>query len=226
MKNTVLPPSKFFPPAEMADDHGLVMLGGKLSPEWLLDAYRHGIFPWPIFDDPKIMAWWSPDPRGVMELDGLYVSTRLARTIRSGKFEVTVNEDFIGVLHGCATAQDREGNTWLTDEMIEAYSHLHRLGHAHSVEVWHQGQLAGGTYGVAIGGLFAGESMFYRVRDASKVALVHLVQHLNTRGYKLFDLQQLNPHTESLGGTEIPRQQYLKRLSRALATKVTFAERA
>jgi leucyl/phenylalanyl-tRNA--protein transferase len=206
----------------MADEHGLVQLGGRLSPDWLLDAYRHGIFPWPIFDDPKIMAWWSPDPRAILELDGLYVSKRLARTCRTGRFQITIDQDFVGVLHGCATAQDRQGNTWLTDEMIDAYCVLHRLGYSHSVEVWHEGQLAGGTYGVALGALFAGESMFYRVRDASKVALVHLVAHLTARGYQLFDLQQLNPHTESLGGTEISRRKYLSRLAKAVKVSVTF----
>ena len=206
----------------MADEHGLLQLGGRLSPDWLLDAYRHGIFPWPIFDDPKIMAWWSPDPRAILELDSLYVSKRLARTCRTGEFHVTIDQDFVGVLHGCATAQDRQGNTWLTDEMIEAYCVMHRLGYAHSVEVWHEGKLAGGTYGVALGGLYAGESMFYRVRDASKVALVHLVAHLSARGYRLFDLQQLNPHTESLGGTEIARRKYLSRLAKALKAPATF----
>ncbi len=167
----LLPKSKFFPPAELAEPEGIVLFGGKLSPEWLLDAYAHGIFPWPIFDGTDIVVWWSPDPRAIFEFDRFYVSRRLDRTLRSGAFEVTADRDFAGVVSGCATAGDRRHNTWLTPKMIEAYVQLHNLGHAHSVEVWHDGHLAGGVYGVAMGGLFAGESMFHRVRDASKVAL-------------------------------------------------------
>jgi leucyl/phenylalanyl-tRNA--protein transferase len=126
------------------------------------------------------------------------------------------------VIHGCATARGRHGSTWLTPGMIDAYQELHRRGQAHSIEVWHDGKLAGGVYGVAIGAMFAGESMFHRVRDASKVALVHLVAHLQRQGYLLFDIQQLNPHTASMGGSEIPRSQYLKRLAAALRVRLEF----
>ena len=164
-----LPPSQFFPPPTATTEDGLLCVGGRLSPEWLLDAYRHGIFPWPMWDDEPI-AWWSPDPRAIIELDGLHVSRRLQRTLRSGKFRVTCDRDFDGVIRGCATAGDRTGNTWLTPSMIAAYCRMHELGHAHSVEVWQDDVLVGGTYGIAIGGLFAAESMFHRVRDASKVA--------------------------------------------------------
>ena len=139
--------------------------------EWLLDAYRHGIFPWPITDFEAPLAWWSPDPRAVIEFDRFHVSRRLRRTCRSGKFKVTRDRDFAGVIRGCAMAPSRVGQTWLTPEMIDAYIRLHDRGHAHSVEVWHGGDLAGGVYGVGIGGLFSAESKFYRVRDASKVAL-------------------------------------------------------
>src|SRR5262249_39772904 len=155
-----------------------VLFGGQLTPDWLLDAYAHGIFPWPIFDGTDIVVWWSPDPRAIFEIDDFHVSRRLARNCRGGRFEVTIDREFSRVLEGCATSGDRPSNTWLTPRMIEAYTRLHALGHAHSVEVWCEGELAGGTYGVTVGGLFAGESMFYRIRDASKVALAHLVSHL------------------------------------------------
>jgi leucyl/phenylalanyl-tRNA--protein transferase len=214
--------SRFFPPADLAEPAGVVMFGGKLTPEWLLDAYAHGIFPWPIFDGTDIMVWWSPDPRAIFELDRFYVSRRLWRSVRGSRFQVTCDRDFAGVIRGCATIDDRPGNTWLTPAMIAAYERLHALGHAHSIEVWHAGQLAGGTYGLAIGGLFAGESMFHRVRDASKVALVYLVHHLRKQGYALFDIQQLTPHTASLGASEIARDEYLSRLAEALTLPVTF----
>jgi leucyl/phenylalanyl-tRNA--protein transferase len=222
--STGLNKSKFFPPAELAEPEGVVLFGGKLTPEWLLDAYAHGIFPWPIFDGADIMVWWSPDPRAVFELEGFHVSRRLARTCRSGLFQVTCDRAFPGVIEGCATADDRRYNTWLTPQMIAAYLRLFELGHAHSIEVWQDGALVGGTYGVAIGGLFAGESMFHRVRDASKVALVCLVNHLRARGYQLFDIQQKTSHTESLGAIEIPRDQYLSRLAAAIAVPVTFGD--
>jgi len=218
----ILPPSRFFPPAEESDVEGLIGFGGQLTPEWLLDAYRHGIFPWPMGDSGAPIPWWSPDPRAIIDLDRFHVSRRLRRTRRSGRFEVTRDRDFAGVILGCATAEDRTGETWLTEEMIEAYVRLYELGHAHSVEVWHQGRLAGGTYGVAIAGLFAAESKFYGVRDASKVALVHLVEHLRARGYTLLDIQQLTPHTVQFGAVEISRTEYLSRLAVALAQPVTF----
>lgn len=220
----LLPKSQFFPPAELAEPEGVVLFGGRLTPEWLLDAYAHGIFPWPIFDGTDVMVWWSPDPRAIFELDGFHVSRRLARTLRSGRFEVTCNRDFAGVIAGCATAGDRRYNTWLTEKLIAAYSELHALGHAQSVEVWHSGELVGGTYGVALGGMFAGESMFHRTTDASKVALAHLVEHLKARGYQLFDIQQLTSHTASLGAVEIPREDYLKRLAAAIESPVTFGQ--
>jgi leucyl/phenylalanyl-tRNA--protein transferase len=218
-----LSPPRYFPPPTATAPEGLLCIGGRLAPDWLLDAYRHGIFPWPMWDEEPIV-WWSPDPRAVIELDGFHLSRRLARTIRSGKFSVTIDRDFVGVIEGCATAAGRGRNTWLTKPMIRAYREMHGLGHAHSVEVWCDGQLAGGTYGVAIGGLFAAESMFYRVRDASKVALVHLVGHLRARRYRLFDIQQWTPHTGSLGATEIPRREYLRRLAAVVDLPVTFGE--
>jgi len=217
-----LPPSRFFPPAESADEDGLVAVGGQLSPEWLLDAYSHGIFPWPVGETDAPMFWWSLDPRAILELDGLHVSRSLQRTLRSGRFEATSDRDFAGVIRGCAAGPGRQGGTWITPKMIRAYTRLFELGHAHSVEAWHGGQLAGGVYGVAIAGLFAAESMFYRVRDASKVALVHLVAHLRRQGYLLLDIQQLTPHTQRLGAIEIPRDEYLRRLADALAAPSRF----
>jgi leucyl/phenylalanyl-tRNA--protein transferase len=214
-------PSRFFPPAGRASPEGLVFIGGRLTVERLLDAYRHGIFPWPSNpNDP--MLWWSPDPRAILPLDGMHISRRLQRRLRSEEFETACNRDFAGVLARCATGRGRERGTWLTADMRAAYLELHERGHAHSVEAWHEGQLVGGVYGVAIGGLFAAESMFYRLRDASKVALARLVQRLNARGYRLLDIQQLTPHTARLGAIEIPRREYLRRLAEVVDLPVTF----
>jgi leucyl/phenylalanyl-tRNA--protein transferase len=213
-------PEDFFVSAELASPEGLVGLGGSLDAEWLLYAYRHGIFPWPVEGAP--LAWWSPDPRAIFELDALRVSRSLARTVKRGKFSLTCDCDFAGVMAGCGTAQERSRGTWITPAMRAAYERLHALGHAHSIEVWHAGRLAGGTYGVSIGGLFAAESMFYLVRDASKVALVHLLNHLRSRGYALLDIQQLTPHTERLGASEVARHEYLARLARAIEMPVDF----
>ncbi|MBN2216679.1 MAG: leucyl/phenylalanyl-tRNA--protein transferase [Pirellulales bacterium] len=217
-------PSRFFPPAESADSDGLVAIGGRLSPEWLLDAYAHGIFPWPVGRIDEPMFWWSLDPRAVLDVDALHVSRRLRRTVRSGRFEVTCDRDFAGVIRECAKGPGREDGTWITPRMIDAYTRLFKLGHAHSVEAWCEGQLAGGVYGVALGGLFAAESMFHRVRDASKVALVRLVDHLRRRGYRLLDIQQLTPHLERFGAVEIPRAEYLRRLAEAREAKVSFGD--
>jgi leucyl/phenylalanyl-tRNA--protein transferase len=203
---------------DLADPLGLVGVGGDLSPARLLDAYRQGIFP--MYEEGEPICWWSPDPRAIFDLDGLHVSRRLARTIRSGKFAVTFNQEFVGVMRGCA--ERREG-TWITSDMIQAYSRLHRIGHAHSCEVWLDHELVGGVYGVAIGGLFAGESMFHRVNDASKVALVHLFERLRGRGFVFFDTQILNDHTRALGAYEIPREDYLSRLSDVISLPISFA---
>jgi leucyl/phenylalanyl-tRNA--protein transferase len=211
-------PSFPFLDPRLADADGLVGVGGDLSPRRLLEAYRHGIFP--FFDADSPILWWSPDPRAIFEMDGLHVSRRLARTIRSGRFEVTFNRDFEGVIRGCA---ERPGEgTWITDDMVEAYTRLHHLGHAHSAETWYDGRLAGGVYGVAVGAMFAGESMFTRVRDASKVALAHLLARLRELGFQLFDVQFLNDHTGRLGAVEISRKEYLRRLREAVARPVSF----
>src|SRR5262245_60560800 len=185
-----------------------------------MEAYCRGIFPWYSEGDP--ILWWSPDPRAVFELDGLHVPRRLQRTLKAGRFTFSVSRSFGAVVRGCA--QNRDGGTWILPEVVRAYEVLHRLGHAHSVEVWHGGELAGGLYGVAVGGLFAGESMFTRVRDASKAALVFLTERLRARGFRLFDIQFLTDHTTRLGGIEIARSDYLRCLREALTVTPRFAD--
>ena len=215
-----------FPDPRLADPDGLVAVGGALDPDWLIDAYRHGVFPWPTREQDPLL-WWSPDPRALMPLDGLRVSKRLRRRMRSGRYVVTFDEDFTGVMRGCATAPGREDGTWITPSMHEAYQRMHTLGHAHSCETWsvHEGEcrLVGGVYGLAIGGLFAAESMFHYETDASKVALASLVERLGQRGYRLMDIQQWTPHTGRLGAVEVSRDDYLDRLARVIDLPVTFA---
>jgi len=215
-------------PPEMADADGFVGIGGDLSPFTLLRAYAEGVFPWFNAGDP--ILWWSPHPRAVFDLHtepdtdrgGLHISHRLARTLRSGKFRVTVNTCFETVMRSCG--ENRDGGTWVTPEMLAAYTEMHRLGHAHSVETWVGDELAGGTYGIAIGGLFAAESMFYRVTDGSKVALAGLVTRLRDRGFSLLDVQMKTSHTSSLGATNVSRTEYLRRLREAVAmTGISFA---
>lgn len=201
-----------------ADASGLVAIGSDLKPATLLRAYRAGVFPW--YDESMPICWWSPDPRAILPLDNLHISHRLARTMRSSAWSITINHDFGGVIRGCAS--ERHDGTWLTPEMIAAYQRLHSAGHAHSLEVWHSGELAGGIYGVAVGGLFAGESMFHRRRDASKIALVRLVERLLSCNFVMLDIQFLTPHTARMGGTEIPRAEYLRRLAKALGTATVF----
>jgi leucyl/phenylalanyl-tRNA--protein transferase len=207
-----------FPDPRLADDEGLVGLGGDFSVSRLVDAYRRGIFPWSV----NPITWWSPDPRGIIELDGLHVPRRLARLLRGGAFSVTLDEDFRGVMTACAEPGRGRRSTWITAEFIDAYEELYRAGHAHSLEVWSRGRLVGGIYGVSQGGLFAGESMFHRVDNASKLALVRLVEHLRSRGFVLFDVQMLTPVTRQLGGLEIPREEYLRRLDEALDCTCSF----
>jgi leucyl/phenylalanyl-tRNA---protein transferase len=199
--------------------YGLVRVGGDLEPATLLEAYCSGIFPW--FDDDWPICWWSPDPRAIFELDQFHVSRRLARTIRSGKFQVTINRAFGGVIRGCA---DRPEGSWITCSMIDAYERLHRFGVAHSVEAWCGDRLAGGLYGVSIAGFFAGESMFTRITDGSKVALAFTVEHLKQRSFQLFDTQFTTEHTKRLGAIDIPRREYLQRLQQALRVQTSFVD--
>jgi leucyl/phenylalanyl-tRNA--protein transferase len=199
------------------------MLGGELTPEWLLEAYSRGIFPWPLVTGRgTVLAWFSPDPRAVLELDALVVSRRLRRRMRSGRYQVTRDQDFSGVVAGCAEPREADRMTWITPEIALAYQRLHELGFAHSVEIWCDERLVGGVYGVALGGAFSGESMFYRQRDASKLALVYLVEHLREGGFELFDIQQWTPHMGRMGAIEIPRTEYLRRLQHALTISASF----
>ncbi|MCG3134963.1 MAG: Leucyl/phenylalanyl-tRNA--protein transferase [Planctomycetes bacterium] len=201
-----------FPDPSRFDEEGLVAVGGDLAPERLLLAYERGIFPW--YDEGTPPLWWSPDPRCVMTPEGLHVSRSLARTIRTGGFEVTWNRSFGEVIRGCA--QEREGGTWLLPEMIAAYERLHAAGAAHSVEVRRGGRLAGGLYGVQRGALFCAESKFHRERDASKVAVVAAVRSLFAAGIDVFDVQMPTPHLESLGAETWPRARYLKAVAAAV----------
>jgi leucyl/phenylalanyl-tRNA--protein transferase len=208
------------PPAERADADGIVGVGADLEPGTLLQAYRTGLFPMPISDGRHaLLAWWSPDPRAVLALDGLRVTRSLRQSMR--RYQVRVDTAFDQVVHACADP-NRSGR-WITPEIAEAYGRLHQLGWAHSVETWHDGELVGGLYGVAIGGLFAGESMFHRATDASKVALVHLVDRLRAGGATLLDVQWATPHLHSLGVEEIPRTEYLARLSDAIRRREAWA---
>lgn len=193
-------------------------IGGWLDVDTLLAAYRQGVFPWPSGDG--LLAWWSPDPRAIIEFDDFHVSRRLARTYRQQRFELTIDRDFAGVIHGCSTAPYRPEGTWITSDMVTAYEAFHRAGYAHSIESWSDGELVGGLYGVALGGMFAAESMFFRVSDAAKVALVYLVERLQACGFTLFDVQQLNPNTARFGATEIPRREFLARVKSAIRLPV------
>ena len=213
-----LPACRFrFPDPAKADAEGLVAHGADLEPATLIAAYRRGIFPWPY--DARMLLWWSPDPRAVLPLDGLHVARRLARTLRQGRFRVTLNAAFPDVIDGCAARAE----TWITPAIREAYVQLHHLGWAHSVEVWVDAALAGGLYGLAIGGLFAAESMFHRVSDASKVAVVALAEHARRVGTTLIDVQMPTEHLASLGVIAISRADYLRRLATALPRRVAFA---
>ncbi len=208
-----LPPSRWTFPDVTDAPEDLVAVGADLEPATVLAAYRHGLFPMPV-EQASGMAWWSPVRRAVIPVDGLHVSRSMRRSAR--RFTVTVDTDFAGVLDGCA--DPRRPGAWIDDDIRSAYQRLHDLGWVHSVEVWRGATLAGGLYGVAIGGLFAGESMFHRVTDASKVAVMATVDLLadGTPG-RLFDVQWLTPHLQRLGAVEVPRATYLKRLRRALA---------
>lgn len=182
----------------------------QLTPELLLLGYARGIFP--MADHTGTIDWFEPNPRTIIPIGGLYVSRRLARTVRQGRYEIRYDSDFRGTMAACA---DRE-STWISDELIQVYSDLHMYGFAHSVECWREGKMVGGLYGVSLRGLFAGESMFSRERDASKVALVHLMNRLERGGFTLLDVQYTTEHLKALGAVEIPRSEYRRRLAHAL----------
>lgn len=205
-----------FPDPTRSDARGLVAAGGELSPEWLLSAYEHGIFPW--YDEGLPILWWSPDPRTVIDPSSLHVSRSMRRFIRATPLSLTHNRAFERVM--LEAAREREGGTWILPEMVEAYTRLHEQGHAHSIEVWQGRELVGGLYGVQRGALFAAESMFHRVTNASKLALIASVQSLFAAGIQLFDVQFTTPHLSSLGCYEISRRDYLARVARAIRVPV------
>jgi len=206
-----------FPDPSLAEDDGLLAVGGDLSPGRILRAYAEGIFPW--FNEGSPILWWSPDPRLVLLPEELHVSASLARTMRRGTYRVTADVAFGQVMRGCAhSARSGQSGTWITDPMIEAYEELHRLGYAHSFEAWTGDSLAGGLYGVSLGGAFFGESMFSERPDASKVAFARSVDYLRRIGVELIDCQVRTEHLVRLGAREIPRLQFLERLDDLLGS--------
>lgn len=203
-----------FPPVTHAldDPDGLLAAGGALTPEWLLNAYRHGIFPW--YAEGQPILWWSPDPRMVLFPEEIRIRRSLSKRLRNGGFRVTFDVAFERVIAACAETRADAGGTWIDDAMRRAYEDLHRLGHAHSVEVWHQETLVGGLYGLSIGRIFFGESMFSRAADASKIALVHLAHELHQRDFALIDCQMHTPHLASMGARDIARETFINYLEK------------
>lgn len=212
-----VPPSTWaLPDPDSADADGVVGVGADLEPATLVDAYRRGVFPWPHPGMP--LPWFSPDPRGVIELERFHVSRSLRRTLRRSGWETTVDRAFSAVVAACA--EGREEGTWIVPAMARAYQRLHALGWAHSLEVWDGPELVGGVYGVQVGGVFTGESMFHRASDASKVALADLVDRFREAGGRLLDVQLNTPHLRSLGAVDLPRERFLAILDEASARDV------
>ncbi|NAS12662.1 leucyl/phenylalanyl-tRNA--protein transferase [Poritiphilus flavus] len=198
-----------FPPVENADSEGLLAFGGDLSPERLILAYKNGIFPW--FNEDSLILWWSPDPRMVLYPDQIRISKSMRKVLRDGTFRLTKNTAFPQVLEGCATVSRKgQQGTWITEKMKEAYMTLHERGVVHSYEVWQGEELVGGLYGVDLGHIFCGESMFSKVDNASKYALIRLAEHLKTKNYKFIDCQLYTAHLHSLGAVEIPRSEFIR----------------
>lgn len=196
-----------FPPVELAEPNGLIAVGGDLSVPRLVEAYRHGIFPWYSSGEP--ILWWSPDPRFVLFPDEIYISKTMRQVLNRGYFKITCDEDFRTVIEGCRGPRKRERGTWITDEMRDAYIRLHEEGYAHSVEAWKDGKVVGGLYGVSLGRCFFGESMFARESNASKAALITFVRFLKANGFLIIDCQVYTQHLESLGARFIPRDEFL-----------------
>ena len=203
-----------FPNIDLAltEPDGLLAVGGDLSPERIVQAYIRGIFPW--YEQGQPILWWSPNPRMVLYPEDLHISRSLKKTLRKNIYQVTTDQDFEGVLKGCAESRQGQSGTWITPEMHEAYHQLYHLGIAHSVEAWYEGRLVGGLYGIALGKVFFGESMFCRRTDASKVAFVTLVQNIHRLGYQMIDCQVFTHHLSSLGAIEIPRSEFKKQLEK------------
>lgn len=211
-----LPDAHVFPPAEEAEFDGLLAVGGDLSPGRLIRAYAQGIFPWYGPDSP--ILWWSTDPRLILEPGAVHVPRRLERLLRRGTFRFTMDRAFPAVIRACASAsRPGQDGTWLTRDMVQAYGRLHDMGLAHSLEAWKDGELAGGLYGVSLGGIFFGESMFYREPDASKACVAVLARQLRDWGFDLIDCQQTTAHMLRLGAREVSRAEFLRRLGLALA---------
>ena len=217
-------PPDAFPEIETAFDvpDGLLAAGGDLSPERLLYAYQHGIFPW--YDDGQPILWWSPDPRCVLRPHEFHVSRRLRRSLARSNFEVSFNQSFDEVIGACAEDRIGQQGTWITDDMMDAYTYLHEQGWAHSVEIWHQMNLVGGLYGLAIGHAFFGESMFSRRSNASKAAMLALCQHMVMNDFEILDCQVESPHLASLGATLMPRNKFAAVLRRACKSRSQFRE--
>ncbi|MBI5102273.1 MAG: leucyl/phenylalanyl-tRNA--protein transferase [Nitrospirae bacterium] len=204
-----------FPPPELADPDGLLAVGGDLSPERILLAYSEGVFPW--YSDGSPILWWSPDPRLVLFPDELKISRSLRQVIKKGLYRVTFDAAFELVINSCASVErGHENGTWITEDMIRAYVRLHKMGHAHSVESWHGDELAGGLYGIRLGNIFFGESMFSKKSDASKVAFAALAAKLKEEGCRLIDCQVVTSHLVSLGAREIARQDFLELLNKSI----------
>jgi leucyl/phenylalanyl-tRNA--protein transferase len=209
-------PEQPFPPVATAlrEPNGLLALGGDLSPTRLLNAYRSGVFPWYSAGEP--ILWWSPDPRCVFRPDSIHVSGSLRKTLKRKDYSVTLDTAFEAVINACSEPREHQGGTWLTPEMMAAYTRLHHDGWAHSVEVWRDGQLIGGIYGVAFGHAFFGESMFSRAANGSKIALVWLARQLTAWNFTLLDGQVGSSHLYALGATDLPREAFIAELRRAL----------
>jgi leucyl/phenylalanyl-tRNA--protein transferase len=198
----------FFPPVSESDDEGILAIGGDLSTDRLQLAYNSGIFPW--FNEGEPILWWAPDPRMVLFFDELIVSKSMRKILKSNQFKVTFNQNFAAVISNCQKIKrDGQNGTWISNEMIDAYCQLNAQGTAKSVEVWQDEVLVGGLYGIDLGTIFCGESMFSKVSNASKVAFIALVEHLKKENYKLLDCQVYNPHLESLGCREIDREEFM-----------------
>ena len=209
-----------FPPVDTADEHGLLALGGDLEVESLLLAYSRGIFPWPISEEYPL-AWFSPNPRGILAFEKLHISKSLKKFLKSNPYEVKFNTDFESVIMNCAmVARSDNQGTWITQEIINSYIKLHKEGYAYSVETYLDGNLVGGVYGVCINRFYSGESMFHKADNASKVALIALLYSLNKQNIGWLDTQMVTPVVESLGGVEIPRDTYLKMLEVAIKRPV------
>ncbi len=199
------------PSTALREPNGLLAMGGALTPEWLLAAYRRGIFPW--FSDGEPILWWSPDPRAVFEPTEFVAPRSLRQSIRNRGYETCIDRDFAAVIQACAAPRSEAGGTWITATMQHAYQALHARGFAHSFETWQDGELVGGLYGVRLGGMFYGESMFSRARDASKVALARLIEEARTGGIALIDCQMPTAHLLSLGARIMPREEFLRRVA-------------